>query len=223
MTAAGERLLPHAEHLEQLCQMAWRSVQEDIWSGDLRLGSMETTAAVRLPELLAAFHQRAPRVNLQLSTGPSRRLVEGVLSGELDGGLIGGPFEHPQLDCLPIWQEELMLVLPPEQDGTQLESRPQTLLGFPMDAITASALSAGQSVVVCRWRRGRAMAPSTRSLPALLPAWGSACCHAACSTVTRVCIWCNTRPSPLSLAQRLHCWYVVATPVSTRRWPCCWS
>ena len=67
LTPAGERLLPHAENLEQLCQMAWRSVQEDIWSGDLRLGSMETTAAVRLPELLAAFHQRAPRVNLQLA------------------------------------------------------------------------------------------------------------------------------------------------------------
>lgn len=131
LSQAGERLRPHAEHLEQLCQLAWRSVQEDVWSGYLRLGSMETTAAVRLPELLAAFHQRAPRVNLQLSTGPSRRLVEEVLSGALDAGLIGGPFEHPQLDCLPIWQEELMLVLPPGQDAAELGARPQTLLGFP--------------------------------------------------------------------------------------------
>ena len=131
LSQAGERLRPHAEHLEQLCQMAWRSVQEDLWSGDLRLGSMETTAAVGLPELLAAFHQRAPRVNLQLSTGPSRQLVKGVLAGELDAGLIAGPFEHPQLDCLPIWQEELMLVLPPEQGFADLARRPQTLLGFP--------------------------------------------------------------------------------------------
>ena len=131
LSQAGERLRPHAEHLEQLCQLAWRSVQEDVWSGDLRLGSMETTAAVRLPELLAVFHQRAPRVNLQLSTGPSRRLVEEVLAGELDAGLIGGPFEHPQLDCLPIWQEELMLVLPPAQDAASLGARPQMLLGFP--------------------------------------------------------------------------------------------
>lgn len=131
LTPAGERLLPHAEQLEQLCQTAWRSVQDDVWSGDLRLGSMETTAAVRLPELLAAFHQRAPRVNLQLSTGPSRRLLEAVLAGELDAGLIGGPFEHPLLDCLPIWQEELMLVLPPAQDAASLGTRPQTLLGFP--------------------------------------------------------------------------------------------
>jgi DNA-binding transcriptional LysR family regulator len=131
LTPAGERLLPHAEHLEQLCRTAWRSVQEDIWSGDLRLGAMETTAAVRLPELLAAFHQRAPRVNLQLSTGPSRRLIEGVLAGELDAGLVGGPFEHAQLECTPLWQEELMLVLPPAQDAAGLEGRAQTLLGFP--------------------------------------------------------------------------------------------
>lgn len=131
LTPAGERLLPHAEQLELLCQSAWRSVQEDIWTGELRLGSMETTAAVRLPELLADFHRRAPRISLQLSTGPSRRLVEGLLAGELDAGLIGGPFEHAQLECLPIWQEELMLVLPVGHDASQLELRPQTLLGFP--------------------------------------------------------------------------------------------
>lgn len=131
LTPAGERLLPHAEQLEQLCQAAWRSVQEDVWTGGLRLGSMETTAAVRLPEVLAAFHRRAPKVNLQLSTGPSRRLVEDVLAGELDAGLIGGPFEHAQLDCLPIWQEELMLVLPLGHEAERLAQSPQTLLGFP--------------------------------------------------------------------------------------------
>lgn len=151
LSPAGERLRPHAEHLEQLCQMAWRSVQEDVWSGDLRLGSMETTAAVRLPELLAAFHQRAPRINLQLSTEPSRRLVEEVLTGALDAGLIAGPFEHPQLDCLPIWQEELVLVLSLGQDVSSLGERPQTLLGFPegchyRERLERWALSSGLQV-----------------------------------------------------------------------------
>lgn len=131
LTPAGERLLPHAEQLEQLCQLAWRCVQEDVWAGELRLGSMETTAAVRLPEVLAAFHRDAPRVDVSLLTGTSRHLVEQVLAGGLDAALIGGPFEHPLLDAEVIWHEELMLVLPACSSAETLLQGPVTLLGFP--------------------------------------------------------------------------------------------
>ncbi|WP_405119144.1 LysR substrate-binding domain-containing protein [Pseudomonas leptonychotis] len=131
LTPAGERLLPHAEQLEQLCQQAWRCVQEDVWAGELRLGSMETTAAVRLPEVLAAFHRDAPRVDVSLLTGTSRHLVEQVLAGNLDAALIGGPFEHPLLDAEVIWREELMLVLPASSSAETLLQGPVTLLGFP--------------------------------------------------------------------------------------------
>src|SRR5690606_26283669 len=33
LTPAGERLLPHAEQLEQLCRQVWSCVHEDSWSG----------------------------------------------------------------------------------------------------------------------------------------------------------------------------------------------
>ena len=131
LTPAGERLVTYAEQLEQLCQAAWRSVQEDVWAGELRLGSMETTAAVRLPEVLAAFHRDAPRVDISLLTGTSRHLLEQVLAGRLDAALIGGPFEHPQLNAEVIWREELMLVLPASPAGEALLQGPVSLLGFP--------------------------------------------------------------------------------------------
>lgn len=131
LTPAGQRLLPHAEQLEQLCLTAWRSVQEDAWVGELRLGSMETTAAVRLPEVLAAFHRDAPRVDLSLLTGTSQHLLGEVLAGRLDAALIGGPFEHPQLQGEVLWREELVLVLPAGRDPEQLLRGPLSLLGFP--------------------------------------------------------------------------------------------
>jgi DNA-binding transcriptional LysR family regulator len=110
----------------------WQAVaeQEDVWAGELRLGSMETTAAVRLPDVLAAFHRDAPRVDVSLLTGTSRHLVEQVLAGRLDAALIGGPFEHPLLDAEVIWREELMLVMPASSAETLLQG-PVTLLGFP--------------------------------------------------------------------------------------------
>jgi len=131
LTLAGERLLPHAQQLERLCQTAWCSVQEDVWAGELRLGSMETCAAVRLPELLATFHRHAPRVSLSLLTGTSRWLLDEVLAGRLDAALIGGPHEHPQLHTEVIWQEELQLALSLGQKPEQLNRTPLTLLGFP--------------------------------------------------------------------------------------------
>jgi len=130
LTPAGVRLLPHAEQLEQLCRAAWSSVQEDLWAGELRLGSMESTAAVRLPEVLAALHREAPRLDLSLVTGTSGHLLGEVLAGRLDAALIGGPHEDPRLHGEAIWQEELVLVLPEGLAPESLTQAPVTLLGF---------------------------------------------------------------------------------------------
>ncbi|MDX1722106.1 MAG: LysR family transcriptional regulator [Pseudomonas sp.] len=131
LTEAGKRLLPHAENLEQVCRQAWASVQSDLWAGDVCLGSMETTAAVRLPEVLAAFHQEAPRVNLTLITGTSADLIEEVLAGRMNAALIGGPYQHPRLISELLWPEELVLVLPVGLSPALLGQVPVTLLGFP--------------------------------------------------------------------------------------------
>lgn len=131
LTPAGERLLPHAEALEQLCREAWSAVQDDSWSGELRIGAMETTAAVRLPEVLAAFHRDAPRVSLSLQTGTSQYLISEVLAGRLEAALIGGPYSHPRLSDEVLWAEELVLVLPPGTTLPVMLQSPVTLLGFP--------------------------------------------------------------------------------------------
>ena len=112
LTAAGERLLPHARQLDVLCSAAWQSVHLDTLQGRLRLGSMETTAAMRLPVVLARFHRHAPRVAMELETGSSAVLIERVLGHDLDAALVAGPLEHPRLIADEVWREELRLVLP---------------------------------------------------------------------------------------------------------------
>lgn len=113
LTAAGERLLPHARQLDSLCAAAWHSVHLDTLQGRLRLGSMETTAAMRLPDVLARFHRHAPRVGVELQTGTSGALIDRMLNHELDAALVAGPVEHPRLQASEVWREELRLVLPP--------------------------------------------------------------------------------------------------------------
>jgi len=78
--------------------------------GPLAIGSMETTAAVRLPALLADFHRRFPSVRLTLRTAPTADLVAAVLDGALDGAFVAGPIEHADLTSTVAFKEELVLV-----------------------------------------------------------------------------------------------------------------
>ena len=78
--------------------------------GPLSIGSMETTAAVRLPSLLAEFHRRFPAVRLSLRTAPTADLVAAVLDGSLDGAFVAGPIDHAELSSTIAFTEELVLV-----------------------------------------------------------------------------------------------------------------
>jgi DNA-binding transcriptional LysR family regulator len=111
ITTEGSRLLAYADRLLQLADEAQASVQPDQKpSGQLRIGSMETTAAARLPQVLAAFNRKHPVVDLMLDTAPTDQLLDGVLKHRLDVALVAGPVPHPELERRPVFEEELVLI-----------------------------------------------------------------------------------------------------------------
>src|SRR5579863_4332493 len=77
LTAAGQRLLPYARQVAQLLDEAQRAVMDTGRpSGPLTLGSLETTAAVRLPRVLSAYAAAYPAVDLVLLPGTTAELTE---------------------------------------------------------------------------------------------------------------------------------------------------
>ena len=80
--------------------------------GLFSLGSLESTAAVRIPATLAEFNRRYPKIQFSLSTGPSGTMLEGVLEGKLNAAFIDGPINHTAIDGIPVYREELMIVTP---------------------------------------------------------------------------------------------------------------
>jgi len=114
LTDKGRVLLAYAEKILQLVEEAQHVMRDDETPrGPLAIGSMETTAAVRLPNLLARFHRLYPGVALALKTGPTRQNIEDVLNHELDGAFVAGPVEHPGLRFTTAFEEELVLVTDP--------------------------------------------------------------------------------------------------------------
>src|SRR5437763_2403516 len=111
LTGAGRRLFPYAERMASLTREAVLAARDDGEpKGPLSIGSMETTAAVRLPSLLAEFHRRFPAVRLTLRTSTTADLVAAVLNGTLDGAFVAGPIEHAELSATIAFREELVLV-----------------------------------------------------------------------------------------------------------------
>ena len=111
LTGAGRRLLPYAQRMAALSREAVLAARDDGEpKGPLSIGSMETTAAVRLPALLADFHKRFPAVRLSLRTAPTADLVAAVLDGLLDGAFVAGPIDHAELSSVTAFTEELVLV-----------------------------------------------------------------------------------------------------------------
>ena len=111
LTGAGRRLLPYAQRMAALSREALLAARDDGEpKGPLAIGSMETTAAVRLPSLLAAFHRLFPQVRLSLRTSTTAELVAGVLNGTFDGAFVAGPIDHAELNATVAFREELVLV-----------------------------------------------------------------------------------------------------------------
>jgi LysR family transcriptional regulator, cell division regulator len=111
LTGAGRRLIPYAQRMAALSREAMLAARDDGEpKGPLAIGSMETTAAVRLPSLLAQFHRLYPAVQLTLRTAPTADLVAGVLDGTFDGAFVAGPIDHAELTATTAFKEELVLV-----------------------------------------------------------------------------------------------------------------
>lgn len=138
LTERGSEFLAYAEQLLALADEARQSMHPAEPGGHLRLGSMESTAASRLPALLATYHKACPRVALEVSTGTSRALFDGVRARRLDCALVAaGPGWAGELDGSglrgePLFREELLMILPAEHPPVHdvAEVRLRTLAGF---------------------------------------------------------------------------------------------
>ncbi|MEG0538011.1 MAG: LysR family transcriptional regulator [Comamonas sp.] len=129
LTPAGHTLLPQAQRLLQThddtCALFAGEVPP---AGSLRIGAMESTAALRLPSVLAKVYQAHPHIDLQLRTGPTAALLDDLVRGALDCAFVAGQPPNPRWWAQPVFQEELVLVGPTPM---QTLPAPEVLLHTP--------------------------------------------------------------------------------------------
>jgi Transcriptional regulator len=81
-------------------------------AGKIRLGVTEPTASSRLPQLLMAFMQEYPKIEVSLEIASTPVLVSSLRQGDLDFALCSAPEAGEELFFQPLFQEKFVLLLP---------------------------------------------------------------------------------------------------------------
>ncbi len=100
------------------------SLRHDI-VGSARLGMIGTIARWLVPQVLAATGGRHPGVRLVVVDATSTSLAPQLLAGSLDLAVVNLPVADRDLTCEPLFDEDLVLVVP---SGHPLTARPRVEL-----------------------------------------------------------------------------------------------
>lgn len=134
LSPAGELFLQYAEQLLALSAQARSALAGDAPRGVLRIGTLESTAASRLPPLLSRYHRRYPEVRVELSTGTTDALVDAVLGRKVEAAFIADCPSHPALDSIAAFREELVVIASRSHPAIRRaeDVRSDTIISFPL-------------------------------------------------------------------------------------------
>jgi len=129
LTPAGKVLLEYADRAVRLLKEAEIAVRDmGQVKGGLSIGSTDSTAAVRLPLVLAHYHQKYPDVEIMLSTATSEKLIIEVLADKIEGAFVCGEVSHADIEQKLIINEELVIITGNEVELLEGLQKPNLLV-----------------------------------------------------------------------------------------------
>lgn len=123
LTDAGRAFLPYAERSLGAAAAGRRLLDELArgQTGQLALGAAPAVSTYVLPRILMRFRRTNPRVQLSVRTGHSEEILDLVLQEQVQIGL-GRSLRHPQVNAIPLYEDELVLVVEPGHPFAQAET-----------------------------------------------------------------------------------------------------
>lgn len=124
LTDAGGALYSYAERIFALAKEADSVIEEikGMEAGGIKISASNTLGAYYLPDIIDLFRRKHPRVEIQIDVGYTENVVESVLTFKSDLGMIGRSVTHPNIVVTPLWEEELVLIVPPEHPFASLRT-----------------------------------------------------------------------------------------------------
>ena len=124
VTEVGETVYAYAQQIFALSSKLLETVQEvqDLKTGHLVLGASTTPGEFVLPQVVGQFRRIYPGIQLEMIIANTRSIVQRILSGEIDLGMVGErPHQHTdELEMIDYVEDEIVLVAAPNHPIAQL-------------------------------------------------------------------------------------------------------
>ncbi|UFP92874.1 LysR family transcriptional regulator [Gloeobacter morelensis MG652769] len=114
LTPLGECFLPYARRAHKELEQARTAIGELLKPdrGEICIAGLHSVNAYLLPALLAIFRQKHPGTQLRLTSLGSERIIKVLLDRLVDVAILMGPVHSPELVSTPLYEEELVVLLP---------------------------------------------------------------------------------------------------------------
>jgi LysR family hydrogen peroxide-inducible transcriptional activator len=116
LTEEGEAVVARARRVAaelEALQADVASLRDEV-SGHARMGIIGTTARWLVPALLSEMEETHPKVSVSVLEGNNSTLVPALVAGTIDLAVVNAPVDDPDLLLEPLYDEELVLVVPPD-------------------------------------------------------------------------------------------------------------
>ena len=116
LTPAGEILIKYSNKLFRDLKDTVLEIAEtnELTRGYLRIGGVMSVCTYLLPRVLARYKALHPQVELSVITGSSEKIIQKILTNQVDLGVLTLPVKQPELQSLPAIEEELVVVTHPK-------------------------------------------------------------------------------------------------------------
>lgn len=143
LTEAGETLLKYAKKIGNLLNDAKNDIQNsDQIGGTVRIGCIETTMALKAPDIINSFSESYPAVELEFHSAALSTLVHDVLNYKLDAAFVIAPINIPELEQVVVRNEKLLILSPPGTNKLEdiLKKDPLKIVVFEKGCVFRSRL-----------------------------------------------------------------------------------
>jgi len=112
LTNAGEKLFSYAEEIVKKTEEAVSIMKNLEQQSNLRVGSTESNAVVRIVPFLLNLHKDHPKMQLELLTGTTQEVTKMILDYKVDVAFISGVPQNEELMVLNKFEEDIVIVEP---------------------------------------------------------------------------------------------------------------
>ena len=97
----------------------WAKQEEQV----VHLGASTIPSAYILPELLPAYRRRQPEIRFDIHQSDSQGVIDGLLRGSFEVGLVGFQGQEPSVEYTPFYRDAMVLITPVTPHFCRIQDR----------------------------------------------------------------------------------------------------